>query len=364
MGAGGGPDCASLVRAQARIFLFSATKSAAVAQGAVVPMPGSFASGPHRARFSPLDGQLYVTGMAGWGTYTAEDGAFERVRYTGKRAQLPIAFHVHENGVRVSFSESVDPRFAGDAARQFAQAWNYRYSSAYGSEEYAPSHFGLVGHDRMAISRSHVLADGKSVFLEMPELQPVNQLHLRLQVEENDRTELFLTVHALDKPFTDLPGYQAVAKTIAPHPLLGDLELLKNPPPPNPWRGSIAGAREVTIEAGKNLSFATRSFTARPGEPIRLTFVNPDVVPHNWVLLKPGTLVRVGDLVNRMVADPEAVSRHYVPRTDDALVYSDIVPAGGKFSISFRAPDTPGRYPYLCSFPGHWMVMNGQLIVE
>ena len=74
-----------------------------------------------------------------------------------------------------------------------------------------------------------------------------------------------------------------------------------------------------------------------PGEPIRLTFVNPDVVPHNWVLLKPGTLLRVGDLVNRMVADPEAVSRHYVPRTDDALVYTDIVPAGGKFSISFRA---------------------------
>ena len=178
--------------------------------------------------------------MAGWGTYTAEDGSFERVRFTGQAAQLPVAFHVHENGVRVSFSEPVDPRFAGDAAKQFAQAWNYRYSSPTDPKSTPPSHFGLVGHDRIAISRSHVLADGKGIFLEMPELQPVNQLHLRLQVEDNDRTELFLTVHALDTPFTDLPGYQAVAKTIAPHPLLGDLELLKNPPPPNPWRGSIA----------------------------------------------------------------------------------------------------------------------------
>ena len=48
------------------------------AQGAVVPLPGDFAAGPHRGRFHPLDGQLYVTGMGGWGTYTAEDGSFER----------------------------------------------------------------------------------------------------------------------------------------------------------------------------------------------------------------------------------------------------------------------------------------------
>jgi len=92
--------------------------------------------------------------------------------------------------------------------------------------------------------------------------------------------------------------------------------------------------------------------------------VNPDVVPNNWVLLKPGALMRVGEQVNRLVADPEAVARHYVPRTDDVLVYTDIVPAGGKFSVNFQAPKAPGHYPYLCSFPGHWMVMNGQLIVE
>jgi azurin len=35
-----------------------------------------------------------------------------------------------------------------------------------------------------------------------------------------------------------------------------------------------------------------------------------------------------------------------------------------QFAISFRAPTAPGRYPYLCTFPGHWMVMNGEMIVE
>jgi azurin len=35
-----------------------------------------------------------------------------------------------------------------------------------------------------------------------------------------------------------------------------------------------------------------------------------------------------------------------------------------QFTISIRAPATPGRYPYLCTFPGHWMVMNGEMIVR
>ena len=65
-----------------------------------------------------------------------------------------------------------------------------------------------------------------------------------------------------------------------------------------------------------------------------------------------------------MVAEPDVAVSHYIPESDDVLAYTDIVPPGEDFSISFRAPAQPGRYPYLCTFPGHWMVMNGELIVE
>jgi azurin len=101
----------------------------------------------------------------------------------------------------------------------------------------------------------------------------------------------------------------------------------------------------------------------QPGEAIRLTLVNPDVVPHNWALVKPGTLPRVGELANRLVADPDAVARHYIPDSDDVLVYTDVVLPRGEFTIHFRAPNEPGRYPYLCTFPAHWLVMNGEMIV-
>ena len=102
----------------------------------------------------------------------------------------------------------------------------------------------------------------------------------------------------------------------------------------------------------------------KPGEPIRLTFKNPDVVPHNWVLIKPGALQTIGTLANQMLADPEAVTRHYVPQSKDVLVYTDIVSAQQSTTVYFQAPAQKGRYPYLCTFPGHWMVMNGILLVE
>lgn len=333
-------------------------------QGAVVPLRGDFSSGPHRGRFSPIDGQLYVTGMGGWGTYTPETGCFERVRYTGADVQLPIGFHAHKNGIRVTFARPIDSSIASQAVRQFAQAWNYRYRQAYGSPELAPSHPNLPGHDRLAVAGSHALADGRSLFLELPDLQPVNQLHLRLQVDDTRPVELYATIHAHDEPFTQFEGYQPREKTIAAHPLLADMMLLSRPPLPNPFGAELADAREIRLEAGKNLSYLTRSIAAKPGERIKLSFVNPDTVPHNWVLVKPGSLNRIGDLVNKLVADPEAAYRSYVPNSPDVLAYTDIVTPGGEFAIYFTAPSEPGRYPYLCSFPGHWMAMNGQLVVE
>jgi azurin len=248
--------------------------------------------------------------------------------------------------------------------QHFAQVWNYRYSPGYGSPELAPSHPGVVGHETLDIAGVHRL-DERTVFVELPDFQPVNQLHLLLQVDPGPAQELFITAHKLDKPFTDFPGFQHVEKTIAAHPQAVDLALLGKQVP-NPWRKRMRTlpTANLQIAAGKNLTFSTRILKAKPGESVQLTFTNPDVVPHNWVLLKPGMLATVGDLANKLIADPEAVLKQYVPASDEVLVYTDIVPPQQQFSIYFQAPQEKGRYPYLCTFPGHWMVMNGELVVE
>jgi putative heme-binding domain-containing protein len=332
-------------------------------QGAAVPLVGEFRSGAHRGRFNPKDGQLYVTGMAGWGTYAVDDGCFQRVRYTGDPVQLPRRFHVHCNGILLEFTQPLERGHAGDSANHFAQSWNYRYSAGYGSREFSPSHYGTPGHDPVTIASATVLADGRSLFLEIPELQPVNVLHLHLGIAKGRTCDLFVTVHKLDGPYRELPGYHEVARPIAAHPILKDLAFAAKRKP-NPWRAPIAKAREVRVEAGKNLTFATPAFRVKAGEPIHVVFRNPDVVPHNWVLVKPGALQKVGTLANQLIADPDAVVRHYVPATDDVLVYTDIVAPAENTGIYFRAPAEKGGYPFLCTFPGHWMVMNGVMQVE
>ena len=332
-------------------------------QGAVVPLAGEFLAGAQRGRFNPRDGQLYVSGLGGWGTYTLQDGCFQRVRYTGDPVQVSTGFHVYENGIAVTFAEPIEPSIADRPESHFAQCWNYRYSSAYGSAEYSTRHFGARGHDRLAIASAHVLADGRTVFLELPELQPVNQLHLRLHVDSGAGQELFVTVHKLDAPFSEFEGYRPVVKAIAAHPILSDLALATKRVP-NRWTRPIQGARAIQLETGQNLTFTSRTLHARAGEPIALTLANPDVVPHNWALVKTGSLRRVGELANRLVAEPDAAARQYIPQTDDVLCYADVVFPNEEFTVYFNAPAAPGRYPYLCTFPGHWMVMNGELVVE
>lgn len=343
-------------------------------QGAVVPMTGDFSSGVHRARFRKTDGHLYASGMKGWGTYTPNDGCFQRLRYTEDRFQTLTGFHVHENGIMVHFAEPVDPDKASRISEQFAQCWNYRYSGAYGSPEFSASHPGVVGHDVMTIIGIHVQPDQRSMFIEIPDLQPCSQLHLRMHVNDKSSKlltpnpsgaghDVFLTVHALDQPWTNFPTYVHRQKTIAAHPLMQDLAGNAQRQP-NRWRTPIAEARSVKIETGKNLTFATSEFTVDANEAIAFTLSNPDVVPHNWVLVQPNSLKTVGELGNQMIADPSAFARQYVPNTDEVLIHTDIVNPGAEQTVYFRAPSTPGRYPFLCTFPGHWMVMNGVMTVR
>ena len=344
-------------------FLILRDEVDGVLQGAAVPLEGEFLSGAHRGRFSPRDGQLYVSGMGGWGTYTPQTGCFHRMRYTGQDPVLPIGLHMHENGIAIRFSQPIDAATAANPRQHFVQAWNYRYSAAYGSQEYSTRHYGVRGHDRWEIQSAHLLDNGRTLFLELPDLQPANQVHLQIMAREGQPIDLFATCNRLDKPLTNIPNYQAMQKKLQKHPIEMDMAMVVKRAP-NPWRDKLEGARTVRIEAGKNLTYQTTSIQAKAGEKLAMTLANPDVVPHNWALIKPGKLQVIGEAANRLVGDPEALIRQYVPQSDDVLCYTDIIDPGQEGTIYFQIPNEPGRYPYLCTFPGHWMVMNGEIVVS
>lgn len=113
------------------------------------------------------------------------------------------------------------------------------------------------------------------------------------------------------------------------------------------------------------MQFDPNPLTVSAGASVLLLFSNArDPLQHNFLLLKPGTLNAVGALADRMLTDPRGMAKHYFPVSSDILVTgSKLVGFGENDLISFTAPSTPGDYPFLCTFPGHWKQMNGILTV-
>lgn len=122
---------------------------------------------------------------------------------------------------------------------------------------------------------------------------------------------------------------------------------------------------QLTIEAipGGVMKYKQAELTLKAGSSVELTFSNPDVLQHNFLLLKPGTKEKVGALADAMLTDPEAMKKHYVPESTDILAKTKLVNPFGKEVIKFSVPDEPGDYPYICTFPGHWRLMFGTLKV-
>lgn len=153
-----------------------------VDQGGVTNFPLRFLAGTMRGRFRPLDGQLYVVGTKGWQTVAPNDGAFQRVRYTGAPVQMPCGLNVLPNGIRLTFTDPLKKEEAGDADNYSIEQWTYHYSAQYGSDDYSIINPDKKGRDDVKIKVAKLSADGKSVELEIPDLKPVMQMQIKYKL--------------------------------------------------------------------------------------------------------------------------------------------------------------------------------------
>ena len=65
-----------------------------------------------------------------------------------------------------------------------------------------------------------------------------------------------------------------------------------------------------------------------------------------------------------MLAEPDAAAKHYAPDMEEVLHYTPMLYHNRRYTMNITAPEEPGRYPYMCTFPGHWAVMKGEMVVE
>ncbi len=105
------------------------------------------------------------------------------------------------------------------------------------------------------------------------------------------------------------------------------------------------------------------TLVVKSGQKIVLVFNNEDNMAHNVVIVKPGQKEKIGVLADQMASDKDAYKKNFIPESKDVLYFTPLVNSGKSYKLEFVAPIEKGEYPYICTFPGHWRLMNGILKV-
>ncbi len=116
----------------------------------------------------------------------------------------------------------------------------------------------------------------------------------------------------------------------------------------------------ISLKVVQNvLQYDKKMFTVKAGQKVTINFENPDFMQHNVVILKPGSREKVGAAADLMAADPKGAEKSYVPRMPEVLFFTKLLNPQEETSLQFTAPSQAGDYPFICTFPGHWRIMNG-----
>ena len=109
--------------------------------------------------------------------------------------------------------------------------------------------------------------------------------------------------------------------------------------------------------------YDTTRFYVKAGAPVEIIFENTDIMPHNLVITAPGAMAKVGNAAEAMAMDEDAAERQYLPDLPEVLHATNMLYSGMSETLRFTAPSEPGVYPFVCTYPGHWLIMNGTMHV-
>jgi len=188
-------------------------------QGGVFKIPVQLNSSAMRGRFNPHDNQLYVIGFKGWQTNAPRPCALQRIRYTGQAVAMPHKLNVTEKGIQLSFTCELDEELAKDLESYTIKQWNYIWGPMYGTPHVSvnkpnkeivekayltPLKGKYKVQDNVLIKSCTLLEDKKTVFLEIPDIKPCMQMHIKVDLESNDGKEILFdiynTIHKLGPP--------------------------------------------------------------------------------------------------------------------------------------------------------------------
>ena len=131
---------------------------------------------------------------------------------------------------------------------------------------------------------------------------------------------------------------------------------------------NLQAATKVSISGNDQMQFSVKEFEVKAGEQIELEFKNEGTLPkiamgHNIVILKEGvSAIAFGGKAlqagaNATNALPDSVK-------SDVIAHSQLLGPGEIEIVKFKAPTNPGIHQFVCTFPGHYAMMRGVMVVK
>ncbi|MGE4550755.1 MAG: PA14 domain-containing protein [Opitutales bacterium] len=137
-----------------------------------------------------------------------------------------------------------------------------------------------------------------------------------------------------------------------------------------PPKGFEKVDQEIVISTMQaQMKYDVRSFSVKPNAKVKLVFKNPDTLPHNLIICTPGKK-KGGDKGQEVIdavlkLGDKGVEQNWEPKGHPRiLVSSGMVQPKKETTMYFKVPKKEGDYPYICTFPGHFQLMNGMMGVS
>ncbi len=365
-----------------RVFL---EKVKGVYQGASFMFRSGFASGVLRLAWAP-DGSLF-TGQTnrGWSSTGPQPFAIQKIDYAGIVPFEMKEISARPDGFEITFTKPAKRSLAMDPASYSVHNFIYKYHSTYGSpvinmgncpiKGVVVSPDGLKARLVLDSLRQYYIHEVKasgvlSAADEWPLLHDVGYYTLN-EYPDGEKIDL-TTLPVMPKPqvvapVSTKPVAKATPKPVSKKPESSGAAGFVVPASmkhvekmPASW--TKGPDKTMSIGTLPGLKFDQKMLDVAAGAKVRLIFNNYDDMQHNLVIVKPGTVSKIGEAANKLGINGNKVS--YVPQSNDVLFHTAIVQPESAQTIYFEAPKQPGEYTIVCTMPGHWVSMQAVLKVR
>ena len=130
---------------------------------------------------------------------------------------------------------------------------------------------------------------------------------------------------------------------------------------------ALAGDAKVELTSNDQMQYNLETFEVTAGDKVTLIFKHIGQLPkvamgHNVVILQAAT--PVPDFAMKAST---AKDHDYIPQDAESqakiVAHTKLIGGGESDTVTFTAP-AAGSYPFLCTFPGHFAIMQGTMTVK